>query len=134
MVGLVVALGLAASILLLTTYILNGGYSDKAQADALARASRMYLFGQVSGALLIAAMLAGDLSFKTMFMVAGILLLIAFVFSLLTTKPLEARLHATMDQQEAAGRQAVDTDKIRLSLQEQLLSPFGRVLIGIFLV
>ena len=134
LVGLVVALGLAASVLFLTTYILNGGYSDKAQADALARSSRMYLFGQVSGALLIAAMLAADISFKTMFIVAGILLLIAFVFSLLTTKPLEAQLHATMDQQEAAGRQAVDTDKIRLSLKEQLLSPFGRVLIGIFLV
>jgi len=44
-IGLVVALGLSASLLFLTTYLLNGGYSDKAQADALARGSRMYLFG-----------------------------------------------------------------------------------------
>ena len=61
-------------------------------------------------------------------------MLIAFVFSLLTTKSLEARLHVTMDQQEATSKQAEETDKITLNLKEQLLSPFGKVLIGVFLV
>jgi MFS family permease len=134
LIGLLAGLGLGASVLFLTAYLLNGGYSTKAQANALALGSRMYLFGQVSGALIVAAMLAANLSFRTMFVVAGILPLIAFLISWLTTKPLEERLHITMDQQESASKQEEETDKVKFTLKEQLFSPFGRVLIGVFLV
>ena len=134
LIGMLAGLGLGATNLFLATFLLNGGYSDKAQADALARNSRIFLFGQVTGALLIASMLALDFSFPVMFVVAGIMPLIAFVIAWLTTKPLEERLHTTMDQQEAAGKLAEKTDEQKLSFKEQLFSPFGRVLIGVFLV
>ena len=91
-VGMVAGLGLGATNLFLITYYLGGGYSDKAQADALARSSRTFLFGQVSGGLLVAAMLAADLPFELMFVIAGSLPLIAMVIAALTTKPLEERL------------------------------------------
>ena len=63
--------------------------------------------------------------------------MIALVISWLTTKPLEARLHATMDQREAAGKQAVEkTDRDDVPAEEDdpdiLAKIYGRRLLIIW--
>jgi len=134
LIGMVAGLGLGAAALFTNVYILSGGYSDEAQADALATGARMYLFGQVFGALLIAGMLAVDLSFQLMFAIAGILQLAGLLIAWLTTKSLEERLHVTMDHQEATGKEIEQKIRAKIGVKAQLLSPFGRVVIGVFLV
>jgi hypothetical protein len=73
-------------------YLVGGGYSAEAQANGLALSSRLWLIGQVLGALVIAGTLAADFSFQLMYTIAAVILVAATLLAFLTTKPLAERV------------------------------------------
>lgn len=134
LMGLLTGVGLGGASVFGSIFIVGGGYSGAAQANGLARGSRLWLFGQVLGAALIAGMLTADLSFELMFAVAAAILVAAAVLAFFTTKPLTERVLATADQQVAASSQTDGADKEHLNWKEMLFSPFGMTIMAILLV
>lgn len=95
--GLLAGVGIGGATVFGTVYIVGGGYSEGAQANGLALGSRLWLVGQVLGALVVAGMLAADFSFQLMFTVSFFILVAAMGLAFLTTKPLAERVLATAD-------------------------------------
>jgi MFS family permease len=139
LMGLLTGVGIGGASVFGTVFIVGGGYSEAAQANGLARGSRLWLVGQVLGAALIAGMLAAGLSFQLMFAVSAAILVAAMVLAFFTTKPLAERVLATADQrvadqQAAASSQTGGADKEHLNWKELLFSPFGMTIMAILLV
>lgn len=134
LLALLTGIGVGGASVFSTVYIVAGGYSEEAQAHALAPGSRLWLVGQVIGAALIASMLAADLPFQVMFAAAAVILVITLVIAYLTTKPLAERVLATADQPAASKGQAEGTDVEVYDRKAVLFSPFGMVILAILLV
>jgi MFS family permease len=132
--GLLAGVGIGGATVFGTVYLVGGGYSEAAQANGLALGSRLWLVGQVLGALVIAGMLAADFSFPLMFTISAVILVAAMLLAYLTTKPLAERVLATADEKAVASSKTGETEAESFNLKEILFSRFGRTILGILLV
>lgn len=134
LLALLTGVGVGGASVFSTVYIVAGGYSEEAQAHALALGSRLWLVGQVIGAALVAGMLVADLSFQVMFEVTAVILFVSLAVAYWTTRPLAERVLVTADQLAASQGQAESKDEDVHHWKAVLFSPFGMVILAILLV
>lgn len=91
LLALLTGVGVGGASVFSTVYIVAGGYSEEAQAHALALGSRLWLVGQVIGAALVAGMLVANLPFQVMFAVTAAILVISLAVAYWTTRPISSQ-------------------------------------------
>lgn len=134
LLALLTGVGVGGASVFSTVYIVAGGYSEEAQAHALALGSRLWLVGQVIGAALVAVMLAAGLPFQVMFAVTAVILVISLVIAYWTTRPLAEQVLVTADQFAVSKGQAEREGEDAHNWKAVLFSPFGMVILAVLLV